>query len=322
MHRTAILFFAATSMVGGGCFSARPSAPDSFAALVSRNSVQQPLRVFDNNSFIHRTKRKAEEAWQVVVSQCGDRKVYSPAYGRGFRDGFIDYVDAGGNGEPPYLPPFAYRDDRHHDAASQVAIQDWYSGYRHGASVAMTSGLREENLIPLPGPVTWPGGVAPKQHQVVGPEPVPSTKNALPPVSSTPLPRPKAVPPANTPNTPAGPPPSVLPSTPEPAPEPRFAPPGPGISPPPTPSGVSQAFPATIERVEWMYRKLPGLPGQAPYPTYASDQVEWIDAKPPGPPGVTSLSNHSTEVDGSQLLARQSRTTPEQTTPTQWVRQL
>ncbi len=63
-------------------------------------------------------------------------------YGVGFRDGFVDYVYAGGTGEPPPVPPrhlwnVDFRSEEGHQRA-----EDWFAGYRHGAQVARDGGYR------------------------------------------------------------------------------------------------------------------------------------------------------------------------------------
>src|SRR5262245_37237454 len=48
--------------------------------------------------------RWAEDEWDRAVQSGPDFPV-SPAYHAGFVDGFVDYVYAGGTGEPPPIPP-------------------------------------------------------------------------------------------------------------------------------------------------------------------------------------------------------------------------
>ena len=50
-----------------------------------------------------RDKSLAEEAWDEICARDGD--IYSRHYRRGFFDGFNDYLDGGGTGEPPVAPP-------------------------------------------------------------------------------------------------------------------------------------------------------------------------------------------------------------------------
>lgn len=61
----------------------------------------------------------------------------------GFLDGFVDYLDAGGTGNPPTLPPRRYWRTEHENQAGYQAVQDWYRGYAQGAAAAQASGYRE-----------------------------------------------------------------------------------------------------------------------------------------------------------------------------------
>ncbi len=97
----------------------------------------------------------AREAWQNVKAACPTRP-YSADYGQGFQVGFADYLYAGGNGEPPAMPPKRYRHYHAESPKGAEALQDWYEGFRHGARVAKESGLRQYVVISLPPPVAPP----------------------------------------------------------------------------------------------------------------------------------------------------------------------
>lgn len=105
----------------------------------------------------------ANDAWRSVQANCPGR-AYSADYARGFKAGFVDYLYAGGCGEPPALPPKCYRHFHAESAHGVQALQDWYAGFRHGAAVAKESGLRQfvvVSLPPLPGaPLPQPPGPA------------------------------------------------------------------------------------------------------------------------------------------------------------------
>ena len=65
----------------------------------------------------------------------------------GFLDGFVDYLDAGGTGNPPPLPPRRYWKAKHENPNGNCAVQDWYRGYARGVAAAQVSGYREMVLI-------------------------------------------------------------------------------------------------------------------------------------------------------------------------------
>ena len=89
----------------------------------------------------------AEEAWsEHGGSACGAG--VSSAYETGFKDGFVDYVYAGGSGEPPAIPPRKYWNVGERIANGNVEARDWFAGFRNGAQVAHNEGYREQTLVP------------------------------------------------------------------------------------------------------------------------------------------------------------------------------
>ena len=88
----------------------------------------------------------ANQAWYQQWSADPELQA-SSKYVAGFKDGFVDYVYAGGTGEPPPVPPRQFwnvsaRNDRGHAAAA-----DWFAGFRHGAQVARDEGYRDRVTI-------------------------------------------------------------------------------------------------------------------------------------------------------------------------------
>ncbi|MDY3552158.1 hypothetical protein R5W24_001238 [Gemmata sp. JC717] len=146
--RAALLGLA--TLTGSGCFTARLSGPDWFYHHAARNLTEKPIANHDERQFTRMVEGRAKDAWEQVCGSSGWR--HSGPYGHGFREGFVDYVEAGGTGEPPYLPPFRYRLTKYRTPEGIRAVEEWYAGFRHGAAVARGSGLRELNCIPLPGP--------------------------------------------------------------------------------------------------------------------------------------------------------------------------
>jgi hypothetical protein len=83
----------------------------------------------------------ANEAWRQEGQGCASAAA-GPDYEAGFKDGFVEYVFAGGTGEPPPIPPRAFwnMDLRLPDGRERA--NQWFAGYRHGARVAQESGYR------------------------------------------------------------------------------------------------------------------------------------------------------------------------------------
>jgi hypothetical protein len=183
-----------------------------------------------------RDKCLAEEAWDEICARDGD--VYSRHYYRGFMDGFTDYLDAGGSGDPPPLPPRSYWRLYYQTPEGHEAIQDWFSGFRHGADVARASGVRDLVTVPV-------SSVPPKEVLLDTSQAATEARQENPPGADRPLslppPTPKGEEKLPQPNPAEGP---VLPKTangkPMPPPTPpiipverMIAPPIPKTTPPP-----------------------------------------------------------------------------------------
>jgi hypothetical protein len=119
-----------------------------FALYGARNLFEAPLMEKDKLQGRCRFRRLAEDAWDEVEA-ANPGQEYSVHYARGFKYGFVDYLDAGGTGEPPVAPPWVYRSSRFETPEGRQDITDWFTGYRHGAGVARASGLRDLVVLPL-----------------------------------------------------------------------------------------------------------------------------------------------------------------------------
>lgn len=89
----------------------------------------------------------AETAW---LEMYGGRAT-SPDFQRGFIEGYADFIQFGGNGNPPALPPRDYWQEEYQNPQGQVAINEWFAGFREGAHAARASGLRSQVTIPVSG---------------------------------------------------------------------------------------------------------------------------------------------------------------------------
>jgi hypothetical protein len=102
-------------------------------------------------------KRNRAVAWQALAEflrACPEGVSYSVDFGRGFRDGFADYLFAGGAGNPPPVPPRYYWRPEYQNPEGQSAMRDWFIGFRRGAAAAKQSGLRQ--LVTVPASVSLP----------------------------------------------------------------------------------------------------------------------------------------------------------------------
>ncbi|MBA3482290.1 MAG: hypothetical protein H0T51_10785 [Pirellulales bacterium] len=88
----------------------------------------------------------ADAAWRTERRTCS-AGVVNDDYRAGFRDGFVDFVYAGGNGEPPPVPPRQFWNLPGRMPGGQDAAAAWFVGYRHGAKTARVGGYRERGVV-------------------------------------------------------------------------------------------------------------------------------------------------------------------------------
>lgn len=182
----------------------------------ARTLVVEPVQYCSHEdgirTHIHHEKL-ADEAWGQFCS-CNPGHEFSTDFARGFSDGFADYLDAGGTGEPPPLPPRRYWDQRD----CRQASLDWFAGFRTGAGMAQRTGFRQCVVVPTGTQVCGsrmvpvyvaqcPQGQTPPVENVPSPIPLPPT---IPSPSTTPNPGPAT-------NSPMAPMPANLPLPKDPA---------------------------------------------------------------------------------------------------------
>ncbi len=116
---------------------------------MTRTLIHEPLqynveaeRTHDEKSFLE----LAEPAWREFESR--HEGLFSHDFALGFRDGFVDHLLIGGSGEPPVIPPRAYWSGKLDWMHRNASVQDWYEGFRAGASMAQEQGLREQIVVP------------------------------------------------------------------------------------------------------------------------------------------------------------------------------
>ena len=194
---------------GTGCVTTgAESGQYNFLANSFRNLGEWPVFGTAECRRTVRDCRRAKEAWQEAQAACPDQ-AFSKDYAEGFLAGFRDYLDAGGNGQPPGAPPFRYWLARYETPEGHQAVEDWYAGFRHGAAAARASGYRELNVIPLSCPPV--DAVVDAERAAHGPGPAGMTfgpPGGLPPpleVVPDQLPPPRPLPPPFPGPAPGGP---------------------------------------------------------------------------------------------------------------------
>ncbi len=111
------------------------SEPSDFSWMADRKLSEEVYRAWSDLAW--------REQYSADPEQCG-----SNAYEVGFKDGFTDYVFAGGSGEPPPVPPRLFWNVDVRNPRGRSEATDWFAGFRHGAQVAREEGHRKRALIP------------------------------------------------------------------------------------------------------------------------------------------------------------------------------
>src|SRR5437660_10934811 len=73
----------------------------------THNVMSEIHQAAEDHSEQRRNRLLARQAWEEFCSTHAD-KPFSEDFADGFQEGLADYVYAGGDGEPPALPPHRY----------------------------------------------------------------------------------------------------------------------------------------------------------------------------------------------------------------------
>lgn len=137
-----ILLAVGLCTLGSGC---------SIVQYGSKNIIEAPLDQVNELAECVRNRHMADEAWSEFQKADPDH-VYSVHFGRGFKDGYADYLYAGGTGDPPVAPPWRYRKVGYETPQGVQAIADWFAGFRQGAYAAYATGYRQFVVLPVAVP--------------------------------------------------------------------------------------------------------------------------------------------------------------------------
>lgn len=144
MHRwlAAVLLF--------GCLGSTGCSVWSYAWLVNVSERKLYCEEKDEAISMATYRSWADEAW-AETGACCPEDCLAPDYAWGFREGFAEFVYAGGNGEPPAMPPRVYWQADMRNREGAAAVNSWFEGYRQGARVAREGGYRDVTTIRLSG---------------------------------------------------------------------------------------------------------------------------------------------------------------------------
>lgn len=140
--------------------------------------------------------RQANEAWKQYCGNHPDHNP-SPSFCTGFRSGYAEYLEDGGDTCAPPLPPMKYWKSRYQTAAGRMETKLWADGYQAGATAAKESGARNFIVVPInkcpPSGSTSPVAPAPGAA-IVPPAGLAPSPTLPPPAVEKELPAPKPVP--------------------------------------------------------------------------------------------------------------------------------
>lgn len=222
----------------------------------ARTIVNEPHVVWTQHAIEHDLRKAAKAAFEAAKAECPEHAA-SAEFRDGFIDGYVDYLDRGGNPTLPAVPPAKYtRHKKYFTENGQCRVKEYFLGFKLGQEVAIATGRRQFLTVPVLLPQLPPGPpVFNVQPDTTTPPPMTPPK---PPGGIEPSGGPRkekpvaAVPPAVVPPRPersggdekrqAGkerpgavvPPPSVPPPAP-PLPTPRLLPNDPAAKPVPLP---------------------------------------------------------------------------------------
>jgi hypothetical protein len=161
----------------------------------TRNVAYEIARCSDETIECYRFRKEAAAAWEEAEARC--EEPFSADFARGFKQGYAEYLAAGGNGEPPPAPPCGYWMTKGRLSEYFQAVQEWSNGYRTGAATARAKGARLPGIMPTatPGPGGawppefngWPGWIG--DCRPTTPEPLPLPLPQTP--SERPIPAPR-----------------------------------------------------------------------------------------------------------------------------------
>src|SRR5207302_3944896 len=119
----------------------------NIAYYAAHNLVNEPKEACDQFSRTHHLRKEAKAAWAEVRKQY-PRKAFTAEFREGFIDGYSDYLDRGGMGLPPAVPPKRYTRNDYLTPEGQELIKDYFLGFKYGIDVAIASGQRQFLTVP------------------------------------------------------------------------------------------------------------------------------------------------------------------------------
>lgn len=203
------------------------------ARSVAHNLANESAEQWDQRRLSRQLRAEARNAWAAYRGRGGT--YLSADFADGFQDGYADYLESGGNGTPPAVPPARYRRREFLNPEGHARVRDYFAGFQVGIEDAAASGRRPFLTVPVlladpAAPAALPGIQVPTTTMRAG-EQLPAPRG-MEPTTGLPIPdRPLAAP--------VAPPPIPVPAKAAPQPEPE-------VKPPPVPVRTTIAEPRPL----------------------------------------------------------------------------
>lgn len=238
----------------------------------ARNILNEPLEYIDERKVSHEARTDAERVWAQLCAANPER-TFTKDYANGFKDGYADYLDNGGPGVPPALPPRYYRRSNYLNPEGHALIRDWFSGFQQGIDIAKETGHRGYLTVPvlLPEPAVNP---VLDVRQIPSEDCAPGRDPRRP--GSETLPKPRPADPMTGLPAPERPTERKPVAFPQPAPAPVIPPPLPAAEPAPASSlplpPKAEALPTSIPMPQ--PQRIAPAADTAPFTANATDSLE------------------------------------------------
>ena len=115
----------------------------------ARNIVNEPHVVHTQRGIEHDLRKDDRCVWREVRADY-PRHAFTAEFRDGFLDGYVDYLDRGGNGSPPAVPPSKYtRQKKYFTEEGQCLLKDYLLGFQYGQEIAIATGKRQFLTVPV-----------------------------------------------------------------------------------------------------------------------------------------------------------------------------
>jgi hypothetical protein len=124
------------------------------------NLVNEPVQYVNEVCLTKKIRSLGKDAWSEY-QQLDPENANSKHFAEGFVDGFSDYLENGGSGSPPAVPPPQYRRHKYLTPDGIQAVNEYLHGFVTGADAARGSGIRDTlattvSAVPQPNSLTSP----------------------------------------------------------------------------------------------------------------------------------------------------------------------